>query len=75
MHSPRGCLTTSGLGPYKVPAALSEAEAAGTGHRCPPWTSAPSPTAAYQEVRARSASGAMLEDTGHSFLWGSVGEV
>lgn len=56
MHSLRGGLTTPGLGPYKAPAALSEAEAAGTGRRCPPWTSAPSPTAAYQEFRARYGS-------------------
>lgn len=42
----RGCLIPSGLGPYKVPATLSEAQAAGSGHSCPPWTSAPSPTAA-----------------------------
>lgn len=74
MYSPRGWLTLSGSGLDKVPAALSETQAAGSGHGSPHWTSAPSLPVAYQVLRAACYSGAILEGMGHTFLCGPVGQ-
>lgn len=67
---------TSGLGPYKVLAILSEAQAGGTRHRCPPWASAPSPTAfLFQMFRAGCGVVLCCKTEVTHFLWDPVGEV